>query len=213
MQGYTPTRNERQYDGLVPGSIPNPGLLGFTALSVSVTSGPNFVTSASSAFPPIQPGTTNFLSNLAYPSDAADFVIGAAPPGVQPLGPISQQFSTVTYFDYEQGYSPGTTTLAQSVAVQSGRVPALTLTVIPTGLARAMTLIIGTQDGAAHNIAVAGTDPGLPGLTAGIFNGSALAAQLAFGDGTIYSAVTWHLWPSVQFEVDSPYYYSARLYF
>lgn len=193
--------------------------LGFFALSVKVTSGANFVTIQPWGWV-IPPNVIGWSQNLPSAQQTTNFDVTAPPQGTQPVGPAVQTQTSLIYSSTVVVVpSAGLVASPQTVAVQAAFVASGVVTQIFTGLARALTLLIGTQDNANHNVLVQGTDPILSPTAPTLFSASGNNIQMAFGEGTsnLYTgttvAATFHLWPIIGFNVDSAYFYSARLYY
>lgn len=217
---------EYSYEGLAPGQIPTPGKLPFQARSVRITSGSNFVSSASQSFPQVAPGVSGAQLPLTFPSDTADFVITPPPPAPVPVGPA--QVTSVTYSDQLLPYNPGLQLLSQSVAVLqsgSGLVGGFNQVNIVPGLAKAVTIYGLTDNLGPGTWSLFGTMAGgLSPLIQTLANSSTFNSALGTGtigqsfSGTPGSApgtgpATGHLFQELALQCSTPFVIDARIYF
>lgn len=125
--------------------------LPFSAQSVTVSSGANFVTILPDEYV-IAPGQFGVVYPLSPAQTIAAFRIQAPIAGVAPLGPSAQQTSTLEYSDSPAPASSGTfiSPPAQQTSIQNGTLFHLSTVSIFTGLAK--TLLGAIAQGSGNNV-------------------------------------------------------------
>ena len=209
IQSFTPSNPGANVTVATRRSLP------FQARSVTVSSGPNWVTLQPDGYV-IPPGTVGLVYPLNTVDAIATFSLTAPPLGTPPLGPTQQQQSFLEYSDERVPANPGAISAppAQPIAVQSGAEGALNIAQFFMSLAKAITIVAWTQDGAAHNFTIIGVESALvPVETIPVFVSNAPLIAASLGQGTSYQGTTVHLFPLLNLQCDSPYFYSARMYY